>query len=70
LKNEILYPQLYCIVSYFILSYSGSYIQPDDDYTRIAETCSWLYMYDKSCMILLLFSIITVYTVYVCYCIY
>jgi hypothetical protein len=57
------------IVLYFILSYSESYIYPDDDYIHIAETCNCLYTCDKSCMILLLFSVMTVYTVYVCYCI-
>jgi len=58
------------ILLYFILSYSGSYIQRDVDHIHIAETCSCLYMYDKRCMILLLFCIMTVYTVCVCYCIY
>jgi hypothetical protein len=44
-KND-LYRRFNCI-AFLKPSYCSCYIQPDDGYVGIAETCSWFYMYDK-----------------------
>jgi hypothetical protein len=44
-KNDF-YRSFY-FITFLKPSYSSCYIQPDDVYMRIAETCSWFYMYDK-----------------------
>jgi len=37
----------FCIVFYFLVFYSRSYIQPDDGYIRAAEACSCFHIYEK-----------------------
>jgi len=45
-KHNTIY-KLKCIVFLYI-SYSSSYIQPNDSYMYVAETRACFYMYDKS----------------------